>query len=85
MTTDTLDRYERWLTTVLHTAPRWPALAAAPTFGIMALLTGVHGYDAVPMCAAMQDGSPLGGMAWMYALMSAFHSGAWLKLISGRH
>jgi hypothetical protein len=23
-------------------------------------------------------------MVWMYMLMSAFHSGPWLKLISGR-
>ena len=61
------------------------SLAAAPTFAIMALLTGVLGgapHDMV--CAAAQGASPLGGMVWMYALMSAFHAPPWLKLISSR-
>ena len=60
------------------------ALAAAPTFAIMALLTGIFGgapHDVV--CSAAQGASPVGGMVWMYTLMSAFHSAPWLKLISG--
>jgi hypothetical protein len=56
------------------------ALAASPTFAIMALLTGVSGGDMV--CAAVPDAFPLSGMATMYLLMSAFHSAPWLKLIS---
>ena len=66
-------------------AAGWLSLAAAPTFAIMALLTAVLGGGAPDMlCAAMQQGSPLGGMVPMYVLMSAFHSAPWLKLMSGR-
>jgi hypothetical protein len=60
-------------------------LAAAPTFAIMALLTGVPGGGPPDMlCAAAHDASPLSGMVPMYLLMSAFHSAPWLKLISSR-
>ena len=66
-------------------AADWLYLAAAPTFAIMALLTGVLG-DGRPdmLCSAAQDASPLTGMVPMYLLMSAFHSAPWLKLISSR-
>jgi uncharacterized membrane protein YeiH len=61
----------------------WLCLAAAPTFAIMAVLTAVFGGGAPDMlCSAAQDASPLSGMAPMYLLMSAFHSAAWLNLIS---
>jgi hypothetical protein len=63
----------------------WLALAAAPTFVIMALLTSILGGtrpDAI--CSAMQDASPMNGTALMYLLMSVFHSAPWLKLISRR-
>jgi len=59
-------------------------LAAAPTFAIMALLTGVGGGTPDMLCSAAQDASPLTGMFPMYLLMSAFHSGPWLKLIASR-
>jgi hypothetical protein len=59
----------------------WLSLAAAPTFAVMALLTGVGGADR--LCSAVH-GAPMGGMAAMYALMSAFHSPPWLKLICRR-
>jgi hypothetical protein len=63
----------------------WLCLAAAPTFAIMALLTGVLGGGPPDMlCSAAHDASPLSGMVPMYVLMSAFHSAPWLKLISGR-
>lgn len=63
----------------------WLSLAAAPTFAIMALLTGVFGGGPLDMlCSATQDASPLGGMIPMYLLMSAFHSAPWLKLVSSR-
>ena len=66
-------------------AANWLALAAAPTFAIMALLTGVPGGGPPDMlCSAAQDASPLGGMVPMYLLMSAFHSAPWLKLVSSR-
>jgi hypothetical protein len=64
-------------------AADWLCLAAAPTFAIMALLTGVLGGGPPDMlCSAAQDASPLSGMVPMYVLMSAFHSAPWLKLIS---
>jgi hypothetical protein len=63
-------------------AAGWLGLAAAPTFAVMALLTYVSGGDADMMCSGAQ--SPLSGMVPMYALMSAFHSAPWLKLISRR-
>jgi hypothetical protein len=66
-------------------AADWLCLAAAPTFAMMALLTGVLGGARVAMlCSAAQHASPLSGMVPMYLLMSAFHSAPWLKLISSR-
>jgi uncharacterized membrane protein YeiH len=62
------------------------SLAAAPTFAIMAVLTGVAGGNQADMlCSAGQAMSPLSGMVPMYLLMSAFHLAPWLKLMSGRH
>jgi hypothetical protein len=66
-------------------AAGWLGLAAAPTFAIMALLTGIHSRNMPDMlCSATQDTSPLTGMVSMYLLMGAFHSASWLKLISHR-
>jgi hypothetical protein len=63
----------------------WLSLAAAPTFAIMAFVTAAFGGGPQDLfCAAAQHASPLNGMAWMYLLMSAFHSAPWLKLMSGR-
>jgi len=62
----------------------WLSLAAAPTFAIMALLTGVLGGGAEMLCSATQSASLPNGMASMYVLMSAFHCAPWLKLISRR-
>jgi uncharacterized membrane protein YeiH len=59
------------------------SLAAAPTFAVMALLTGVNGGSMSDVvCSATHDASPLTGMVPMYLLMSAFHSAPWLRLIS---
>ncbi|WP_441237943.1 hypothetical protein [Bradyrhizobium sp. 930_D9_N1_4] len=60
---------------------RWLALAATPTFAIMAVLTAMIGGGPADMLCAAGQGSLLGGMVPMYFLMSAFHSAAWLKLI----
>jgi hypothetical protein len=66
-------------------AADWLGLAAAPSFAIMALLTGVPGGGKMAMiCGAAQEPSFLGGMVPMYLLMSAFHSAPWLKLIANR-
>ena len=61
---------------------RWLALAATPTFAVMAVLTASGG-PADMLCGAGQ-GSLLGGMVPMYLLMSAFHAAAWLKLMAER-
>ena len=65
-------------------AADWLCLAAAPSFAAMALLTGVFGGGAPDMLCSAQSASPLGGMAAMYLLMSAFHAAPWLTLISRR-
>ena len=64
-------------------AADWLCLAAAPTFAVMALVTGVLGGGPTDMlCSTAQDASPLSGMVPMYLLMSAFHAAPWLKLVS---
>ena len=60
------------------------ALAAAPTFAIMALLTGIVRSSRVEMGGMTAHVTPISGMVMMYLLMSVFHAGAWLKLISSR-
>jgi hypothetical protein len=61
----------------------WLHLAATPTFAIMAALTGLDGSPMDKLCSAA-PGVPLSGMSLMYLLMSAFHLGPWLKLITSR-
>jgi len=64
-------------------AAHFLALAAAPTFAIMAGLTSIFGDATHGMsCFATAPASPLSGMVAMYVLMSAFHLAPWLKLIS---
>ena len=66
-------------------AVRLLALAATPTFAVMALLAAVHG-GGMPdmMCLATGEGSLLTGMVPMYLLMSAFHLAPWLRLFARR-
>jgi hypothetical protein len=64
-------------------AARWLALAAAPTFAVMALLAvGDGGGPAHLICSAGRTASPLDGMTAMYLLMGVFHLPPWLKLFS---
>jgi hypothetical protein len=63
-------------------AAEWLRLAAAPTFAIMALISGVGG--PVDMTCSAMPPSPMSGMVAMYLLMSLFHSAPWLQLLSGR-
>ncbi len=65
-------------------AAGWLALAAAPTFAVMALVTGLSEGPADMLCSTTHGGSPLDGMTVMYVLMFAFHLAPWLKLISTR-
>ncbi len=62
----------------------WLSLAAAPTFAIMALTTGILGGSPGNMISAARHASLLDGMVPMYLLMSAIHSPPWLKLITSR-
>jgi hypothetical protein len=57
------------------------ALAASPTFAMMALATAVMSGGSAEMSGMGAHASPFGGMVTMYLLMSAFHASAWLKLI----
>ena len=66
-------------------ATDWLALAATPTFAVMALLTGfLGGSQPGLLCLSAHDASPLSGMLTMYLLMSAFHSAPWFKLVFNR-
>jgi hypothetical protein len=65
-------------------AAGWLALAAAPTFAIMALLTAVIGSGAPENLCSPTHASVIGGMVPMYLLMSGFHVAPWLKFLAGR-
>jgi hypothetical protein len=69
---------------IARSAADWLYLAAAPTFAIMALLTGLVGGGPADAMCSMAGTSLVSGMTPMYLLMSAFHLAPWLKLISGR-
>ncbi len=68
-------------TTAARRLARWLALAATPTFAIMAVLTAVIGNAPADMVCSAGHGSLLGGMVPMYLLMGVFHSGAWMRLV----
>ena len=63
-------------------AAHWLSLAAAPSFALMALVTGISGGGAMDMVCSPGHALALNGMVPMYLLMSAFHSAPWLKLIA---
>jgi hypothetical protein len=57
--------------------------AAAPTFAVLALLSGFpHDQPQIAFCASITGGSPLDSMSFMYLLMACFHAVPWLKLIA---
>ena len=60
-------------------ASGWLALAASPTFGLMAWIAA-NDASPVALCASA---SSIGGMTTMYVLMSLFHVSPWLKLAFG--
>ena len=63
-------------------AAGWLALAAAPSFALMAWIAA---NDAPPtaLCSSGSSILPIDGMTAMYLLMSLFHLSPWLKLASG--
>jgi hypothetical protein len=54
------------------------ALAAAPTFALMAIATGNS--PVIALCAPGAGFLPIDGMTAMYLLMSLFHLPPWLRL-----
>jgi len=72
--------FDRQYNPAAFRAADWLALAAAPTFAIMALMTAALGSGEMLCLAA--PASRFGGMVPMYLLMSAFHTAPWLKLIA---
>lgn len=63
----------------------WLTFAAAPTFAIVALMTALRPEGLIVTHGSTgHGGSLLGGMVFMYALMSTFHSSHWLNLIGAR-
>jgi hypothetical protein len=64
-------------------AAGWIGLAASPTFALMAWIAASDA-PRNAICSSASDMLPIGGMAWMYLLMSLFHVSPWLKLASGR-
>jgi hypothetical protein len=63
-------------------AADWLSLAAAPTFALMALVTGIVDSRAHQLWCSAMHMSLLTGMVPMYALMSAVHFTPWLRFIS---
>ena len=63
---------------------RWLALAASPSFALMALVSLVQGADPAAMLCSAAGRAPFGGMTAMYALMSLFHAPAWIRLVDVR-
>ncbi|MBW8640322.1 hypothetical protein K1W69_24230 [Hoeflea sp. WL0058] len=57
----------------------WLALAAAPTFAMMAWLSAVDAQE-MAICASDSSFSPVNTMALMYLIMGLFHLSPWLKL-----
>jgi hypothetical protein len=57
------------------------ALAAAPTFALMA---GIAANAPTALCSSAPHVLPIDGMTAMYLLMSLFHLSPWLKLAAGR-
>jgi hypothetical protein len=59
-------------------AADWLALAATPTFALMAIATGSS--PAMVLCSTGPGLLPVDGMTAMYLLMSLFHLPPWLRL-----
>ncbi|MBC2887155.1 hypothetical protein H7Q97_17370 [Ochrobactrum sp. CM-21-5] len=61
-------------------AASWLGLAASPAFALMAWVSANDTQGT--LCASTSGILPIGGMAFMYLLMSFFHLSPWLKLAS---
>lgn len=63
-------------------AASWLGLAASPSFALMAWVSTNDTQNM--LCASAPGILPIGGMAFMYLLMSFFHLSPWLKLVPAR-
>jgi hypothetical protein len=59
-------------------AAGWIGLAATPAFALMAWIAATDA-PRIAICASA-SGMPIGGMAWMYLMMSLVHVSPWLRL-----
>lgn len=64
-------------------AAAWLALAASPTFALMAWIAANAAHP-FAFCAPGSSILPIDGMTAMYLLMSLFHLSPWLKLAAAR-
>ena len=58
----------------------WFNLAATPSFALMAWVA-VADVPRTGICASDSAIPSIAGMAWMYLLMSFFHTSPWVRLI----
>ncbi|MBR0870848.1 hypothetical protein JQ633_10810 [Bradyrhizobium tropiciagri] len=83
MTIETIGTREQGLAVrfggAARAAAHWLSLAAAPSFATMAVIAAAAPTDM--LCIGMHEPFSLSGMVPMYALMSAFHLGPWLRLV----
>ena len=66
----------------VRSAASWIALAASPSFALMALVTAADA-QGFALCSS-SPAMPSSGMTAMYLLMSLFHLPPWLTLASKR-
>ena len=66
-----------------HSPAGWLALAASPTFALMAWIAA-NDARPMPFCVSSAAILPLDSMTTMYLLMSLFHLSPWLKLASSQ-
>jgi hypothetical protein len=59
----------------------WLALAAAPSFLLMAALSSLPAEGALGALCSDATGTGITGMGPMYVLMSVFHAPPWLRLL----
>ena len=67
------------------TRPNWLALAASPSFAVMAVISAAQGTSPDAMlCGALQGALPMTGMTAMYVMMSVFHAAPWFGIVGPR-
>jgi len=78
----TADKRSAW-TSRPRGAAGWLALAASPTFMLMAWIAA-NDPPPIAFCSSASNMLPIDAMTAMYLLMSLFHLSPWLKLGGSR-